>query len=412
MKRIAFVLGMALALPLAASEPAKVTAAAPPRSELTLSQAFDLAWQRQPAAQALPGRQAQSRAESELAAAWTPSAPKVTLGTLPDRYNDRAGWREWEAELAVPLWLPGQRDAQQALAQSQQALVGLQAGAQRLELAGMLRDAWWRLAAAANASALAQGRLDWANALLVDVDRRWRAGELPRTDANVARAEAQVAESESIEARNGERQAANAWRALTGVAPPTSLPEEAPAAAAADPVSANPRLLAINAAIARARARAHLQDKSAREAPELTLRVLREQSNSAEPWANAVGVKISIPFSSGPRLASEGAGVAADLAEAEAQALQLREQLQLDAEAARLDLQAADHRLALARTRAELAADTLALVQRAFTLGEADLATLLRARAAASDADAERGRQRIARASAISQLNQVIGVLP
>ena len=100
------------------------------------------------------------------------------------------------------------------------------------------------------------------------------------------------------------------------------------------------------------------------------------------------------------------------LAEAEAQALQLREQLQLDAEAARLDLQAADHRLALARTRAELAADTLALVQRAFTLGEADLATLLRARAAASDADAERGRQRIARASAISQLNQVIGVLP
>ena len=193
MKRIAFVLGMALALPLAASEPAKVTAAAPPRSELTLSQAFDLAWQRQPAAQALPGRQAQSRAESELAAAWTPSAPKVTLGTLTDRYNDRAGWREWEAELAVPLWLPGQRDAQQALAQSQQALVGLQAGAQRLELAGMLRDAWWRLAAAANASALAQGRLDWANALLVDVDRRWRAGELPRTDANVARAEAQVA---------------------------------------------------------------------------------------------------------------------------------------------------------------------------------------------------------------------------
>ncbi len=137
MKRIAFVLGMALALPLAASEP--ITAATPPRSELTLNQAFELAWQRQPAAQALPSRQAQSRAESELAAAWTPSAPKVTLGTLTDRYNDRAGWREWEAELAVPLWLPGQRDAQQALAQSQQALVGLQAGAQRLEIAGQLR---------------------------------------------------------------------------------------------------------------------------------------------------------------------------------------------------------------------------------------------------------------------------------
>lgn len=412
MKRIAFLLGMALALPLAANEPAAVTTASLPPYQLTLAQAFDLAWQRQPAAQALASRHAQSRAEAEQAAAWTPSAPMVTLGSLTDRFsNNGAGWQEWEAELAVPLWLPGQRDARQSLAQSQQSLVGSQAAAQRLELAGTLREAWWRLAAAANASALARGRLDWAATLHADVDRRWRAGEMARTDANVARTEVQAAEAEVIEAGRGERQAQFAWRTLTGVPPPASLPEEAPGPATAEPV-AHPRLVAIDAVIARDRARARLLDKSARDAPELTLRVLREHGSSAEPYANAIGVKLSIPFSAGPRLAGEGAAIAAELAEAEAQAQQLREQLHFEVDGARADLQAAERRLALARTRADLAFDTLQLVQRAFTLGETDLATLLRARAAAFDAEAERERQRIARGSAISQLNQSLGVLP
>lgn len=412
MKRTAFLLGMALALPLAANEPAAATVAPAPPRQLTLAQAFELAWQRTPAAQALTGRQGQSRAEADLAAAWTPAAPKVTLGALSDRFNNNsAGWQEWEAELAVPLWLPGQRDAQQALAQAQQSLVGSQAAAQRLELAGTVRDAWWRLATAANAGVLAQGRLDWAKALQADVDRRWRAGEMARTDANIARTEVQAAEAEAIETIRGERQAQFAWRTLTGVPPPAALDEEAPAAASAEP-GANPRLLALDAAIQRVRARARLQDKSAREAPELTLRVLREHGSAAEPYANAIGVKLSIPFSSGPRLASEGAGIAAELVEAEAQAQQLREQLRFEVDAARADVQAAERRLALAGTRAELAAETLQLLQRAFTLGEADLATLLRARAAAFDAQSERERQRIARGAAISQLNQALGVLP
>ncbi|HRI17393.1 MAG TPA: TolC family protein, partial [Burkholderiaceae bacterium] len=253
--------------------------------------------------------------------------------------------------------------------------------------------------------------LDWAATLHADVDRRWRAGEMARTDANVARTEVQAAEAEVIEAGRGERQAQFAWRTLTGVPPPASLPEEAPGPATAEPV-AHPRLVAIDAVIARDRARARLLDKSARDAPELTLRVLREHGSSAEPYANAIGVKLSIPFSAGPRLAGEGAAIAAELAEAEAQAQQLREQLHFEVDGARADLQAAERRLALARTRADLAFDTLQLVQRAFTLGETDLATLLRARAAAFDAEAERERQRIARGSAISQLNQSLGVLP
>jgi cobalt-zinc-cadmium efflux system outer membrane protein len=111
-------------------------------------------------------------------------------------------------------------------------------------------------------------------------------------------------------------------------------------------------------------------------------------------------------------VASEGAEIGAELAEAEAQAQQLRQQLRLDLESSRQDLDIAKRKLVLADARSALATDTLQLLQRSFELGETDLATLLRARSAAFDAQAERERQRIARASAISQLNQALGVLP
>jgi cobalt-zinc-cadmium efflux system outer membrane protein len=59
-----------------------------------------------------------------------------------------------------------------------------------------------------------------------------------------------------------------------------------------------------------------------------------------------------------------------------------------------------------------LASDNLALIEKAFSLGESDLATLLRLRSAAFDAMGSLERQRISRAAAVSRLNQALGVLP
>jgi cobalt-zinc-cadmium efflux system outer membrane protein len=404
--------GMALAVPPLAAGTAAVPAPSNAATQaITLTQAFDMAWQRLPVARALPSRTAQARAQSQLADAWTPAPAKLSLGALSDRLYNNTGWREWEAEVSVPLWLPGQRDARQALSTAQQQVLDTQTVAHRMELAGAVREAWWRLAAAANAKAQAQGRLIWAQALLADVERRWKAGELARTDANIARTEVQMAEAEAIEAARVETQVQRSWSLLTGVLPPTVLHEETQAMANAAPKS-NPRLLALDSLAMSLRARVRLLDKSQREAPELSLRAFREQSSSNEPVGNAVGIKLSIPLSSAPRVASEGAEIGAELAEAEAQAQQLREQLRFDLDGARQDLDIAQRRLVLADARSALASDTLQLMQRSFALGETDLATLLRARSAAFDAQAERDRQRIARASAISQLNQALGVLP
>jgi cobalt-zinc-cadmium efflux system outer membrane protein len=66
----------------------------------------------------------------------------------------------------------------------------------------------------------------------------------------------------------------------------------------------------------------------------------------------------------------------------------------------------------MARQRRMLAADTLQLAQKSFALGEADLATLLRARAVALDVEGAFSRSRLARSAAQSRLHQALGVLP
>jgi len=54
----------------------------------------------------------------------------------------------------------------------------------------------------------------------------------------------------------------------------------------------------------------------------------------------------------------------------------------------------------------------LRLAEKAFSLGESDLTTLLRVRAGAFEAEAFLNRQQVARAAAQSRLKQVLGVLP
>jgi cobalt-zinc-cadmium efflux system outer membrane protein len=97
---------------------------------------------------------------------------------------------------------------------------------------------------------------------------------------------------------------------------------------------------------------------------------------------------------------------------AEAELAFARAEVAGEVDRARAALEAADRQSDAARRRRELTADNLQLIEKAFALGEADLTTLLRVRAAALDAQAFDLRQRAARDEAVSQLRQALGALP
>lgn len=399
-------LALALGLPALAADPGTPTRG--------LASALEHAWRLHPQAAGMEARDAEARAARDVAGGLTPEPASVSLGNLSDRQARNLGKQEWEVELAVPLWLPGQQDARAAEAESRIGDAAARRTAAKLEVAGELREAWWSLAAARAAKALAARRLDTARALDSDVHKRFKVGELSRIDANLAHGEVLAAEAEMIASEAALQRAEQAFRLLTGTPAPAQLGEEA--AARVPPVGAaaelHPQLAAAAATARSARARVKLAEETRRAAPELALRVVRERGDFAEPYGNSVGVKLKIPFSSGAQVRRDSSAAQAEAEQADAQMRRAEIRVQLEAERARRALDAAERQLAMAAERRSLSADNLRLTEKAFALGEADLATLLRIRASAFEAESFHDRQRLDRAAAISRLNQALGVLP
>lgn len=382
-----------------------------------LATAVEQAWRLNPQAAGLDAREAEARAAQDVAAGLTPEPGSVSIGNLNDRFNRDQGKQEYEVELAVPLWLPGQKAAREVEAASRIDEAVARRVAVRLEVSGELREAWWALASARSAKVLAARRLETARALETDVMRRYKIGELSRIDANLAQTETHAANAESLEAEANLLQAEQAVQTLTASPAPKNLDEESQSTRrlideTGDWAATHPLLAATAAAARSARARIQVADESRRSAPELSFRVVRERGGFAEAYSNSVGVKLKIPFSSAPQVRRETLAAQAEANQADADLLRTQTRVRLDAERAQRNLQSAERQLAMAQERRQLSAENLRLAEKAFALGESDLATLLRIRAAAFDADAFFDRQRVARAAAISRLNQALGVLP
>ncbi|MDP1633446.1 MAG: hypothetical protein Q8L69_02035, partial [Gallionellaceae bacterium] len=101
-----------------------------------LAQALEQAWRLHPPAAALDAREAEARAARDVAASLTPEPGAVSIGSRNDRLNRNLGKQEYEVELATPLWLPGQKAAREAEADSRILDASAKRSALRAELAG------------------------------------------------------------------------------------------------------------------------------------------------------------------------------------------------------------------------------------------------------------------------------------
>lgn len=382
-----------------------------------LRESTQLAWRLNPQISALNSRDAEARAAQELATNLTPEPGAVSFSNRDDRLNRNHGQKEIEVELTTPLWLPGQKTAreQEAATRINEALA--KRDALRWEIAGEVREAWWNLASARNASALAIRRLETARALDADVIRRYKVGDLSRIDANLAQTEVHIAEAELIESEATLAQSEQSLFLLTGAAAPASLGEEQLTASMnarelADSPLSHPLVARAASALNSARARAKVAEQTQRASPELALRMVRERSADDQPYANSIGIRLKIPFSSGAQVRQASAAVEAETIQAESEMLQIKTRVQLTLEQLLRLQMSVERQVAIAQQSRILSDENLTLAEKSFKLGESDLAALLRIRAAALNAESFLDRQRIARAALISRLNQALGVLP
>lgn len=412
--------------PVASAAPAALNAAVS-ASAPGWAQAVDDAWLRSPGGRALAARRAQWQASRDVAGSWLAEAPAVTLSNRSDRWQANRGRREWEAELELPLRLPEVRGATQAAVQAQGDAAQARWVADRLALAGEVREAAWALRLADVEAQAARLRVEDAQALARDVARRVAAGELARLDAHRADAAVPQAQAALARAEAALLRARAAYQALTGHAEPpldteppladagmADMPPPAPAATASGPGGPgdHPLLHAARLAVRRARAELALADAENRDAPALIVGLSRERDAFSEPSATTTRIGVRWPLALESRNRASSTAARAELAQAEAEADALLARLSAEARAAQAEHAQARRVQQLARTQAQQTAQAQALVARAFAMGEADLPTRLRADAEHQQALLESRRAELEAGRALSRLRQALGLLP
>lgn len=387
---------------------------------LTLKQAFEAAWSRQPEAQSLAERREAAEARRQSADSWTVEPPALEVSAKTDQLNKNQGSREYVAGIALPLWLPGERSRTGALADAESRAAASRALGAQLRTAATVREAWWAWQRARIEKGLAQERLNGARQLAADVVRRVKAGDLARSDQHQADGAAAAAEVALAEANTALATATQQLRALIGVAPSS---QGADVSAAGEPAPAvpadfaaldtsHPAVIELLNRAEVARRGAELAETQTRANPELTLATTRDRGMFGDPYQQTVTVGIRFPFGSESRNRAKAGLARAEAIEAEGQLRLERERLIADLEAARVRVESAQQQLTAADKRAQLARESRGFFEKSFRLGESDLPTRLRIELEAAEGERQAARARIDLAAAVSLLRQTLGLLP
>ena len=376
----------------------------------TLREAIERAWERQPAAQARPARTEEFTAKQEAARAAFPEPPSLRLGNRNDILHGNDGVREWEAEIALPLWLPGEQGRQNAIINAERDQYDTGLTAAKLKIAGEVRDAYWQARLAENEIALARRKAQEAATLAADVERRVKAGDLARVDLNQAQAAERLARATVAEAEVKAFRARQAFDVLTGMsALPSGEEDSAPVGAALDE---HPLLAPPQRAVVTTQAKLSQATQNLRNNPEFELGMRRERNVFDDPYHNSLQLRLRLPFATDARNKPRIAAANAELIEAHTTYSLERAKVAAEAETARRELEQARTVLGLIEARFTLAADTQRLLAKAFALGELDLISRLRAENERFEAELQFTRAKLEAARAISRLNQALGVLP
>lgn len=381
-----------------------------PVCAVSLRTALDQAWETSPQAQTLESKRAESDAQSVAANSLLPGAPIVILAHRGDQLTKNAGLNEWEVGIALPIWLPGQRDARQRQAQASKDGLEASMRALRLKLAGELREVIWQVRQAQIQVQLDESRTQTAKKLATDVARRVRAGELAKTDLNLTENDWRTAQAAVLLSRTRLLQAQQAYSTLTGM---TALPDDISESALPKSLpDDHPLLEEARKAIETAHAQVRLTGESRRDNPELELGMRRERGSLNDPYGDSVTIALRLPLSTDARNLPLISAAQTALVRAQSEYERIRLTLEFQIQQAEQSLQATDQLLELAQQQHAAAQENLELIQTSFNLGESDLFALLRARAAAFEAGQTYNQQETTQALSRARLNQAQGVLP
>ena len=370
---------------------------------------LESAWARNAEIAAVTARRAEILARKRAAGRLTPGPPALGVGHLNDYATGDDGYREYDVELATPLWLPGEGTAIRRVADAELAQLAAELASARLAVAGEVRDAYWRYRLAAVAAEVARRRLDAARALQNDLDRQVRVGQVARADLLLSLAETADARAILSIAEASATQARLAFHALTGAEPPVDLVEpEVPAQSDAN----HPRLIALRRTVDVSEATNRLLKVQDRDSPEVALLGVVERELANNPYDKRIGIRVVIPFATEGRNEPRRKANEVERTRALGELRAANDRIRAEVGQVEADLASAKEREMLAEERHRAFAERLDLIERSIRVGEGALVELIRARANLFEGEVAWLQSQIAVMQARSRLNQALGLDP
>ncbi|APH54568.1 Cobalt-zinc-cadmium resistance protein czcC [Granulibacter bethesdensis] len=334
-------------------------------------------------------------------------SPSVGIGGRMDTRGPRKVWQT-DVEFGAPLWLPGQRQAfgQQVDADLLQA--ERRATERALQLAGELREAWWDAVLAMLNVHVAEQRLETAQAIQKDVERRAHFGDLSAQDTLFGENETLAADLDLSRARMEAERLRSVYSTITGGDEPLVASEPV---ATGRKLDDHPLIQLALAGIEAARAQIRYVNTTLRENPEVSL-YSSQQGGTMSEEGTSFGFRLRVPLATEARNIPRRAAAQAGLTRATVEWTQHRRVLGLTIRRAENVLERAKISAGIARDRLDVARKQLASARLSFEAGETTLYNLYQVRRLLSDALEADARAEVELGRARARLNQAMGVLP
>ncbi len=365
---------------------------------------------RNPMQAALHSRDYMVSAKRLIANATLPSTPAINVLHQNDALGSGRGEREWQAELELPMWLPNQRNNRLKVADATQSNVAASRESLNLQVAGMLREAVWDISFNENNNALTTSKLALANKLQLDVEKRYQAGEMAKTDAMLAQQETLRAEKEQLRAEAELMHARHRYFLLTGLRElPASFEEKQ---SPLEDYSQSSIWLEAQSKLGLAETERALAQVESHENLQVLLNMRRSQGAFDNMANDSVGVKVRIPFGGDTRAAPIKATAEMHVGAAQTEQELLRNEMETMMHEAEHNLSVSRAELLLVSKQYDIAKESARLAQKAFQLGETDLVSLMRVQAQTYEAERAFSTRKIQVQWDIARYNQAVGVLP
>lgn len=324
--------------------------------------------------------------EARDADAWFPENPTVRVDKTTDRWQRNVGKGGYSVELAVPLWIAGQRSLRQELAAEKGRGAEAEIAMARWALSGATRENYWKAWLAGELVNVAKDRGERSRAL-VEAARRLKSSQQIRAlDARQMEAEASIDKEAAAERRAEHRVSLAALRELTGMpllgsialAPPEV--EAPPTAISAKNTDARPDIEAAARQVRIARANLKVQDRDAWPVITPSVSYRRERSTFDEPEDRTLTFGLTVPL---PVARTNQAGIGqagAELVRAETELRRVNLQAQREVEQAHANWQGAWERWQQSKETLQLVEQNVASLERGFASGEVGALELLQER--------------------------------